>query len=179
MSRIGRKSIILPKGVKIVEQERLVQVTGAKGSLSMTLSPHVVLRQENGQVLLDRTSEDREARAHHGLMRNLLANMVTGVTTGFERRLDIQGVGFKAEVAGSRLNMSLGYSHPVIYDIPQGIEIAVERQTKLIVKGMDAQKVGQVAAEIRAFREPDIYKGKGVRYENESIKLKPGKTGSK
>ncbi len=179
MSRIGRKAIALPKGVSFTEQDRLVQVTGPKGSLSLALTPSIQIRREDDQLLVERTSEERVARAQHGLMRNLLNNLVTGVTKGFERRLEIVGVGFKAEVTGDRLQMSLGYSHPVIFEIPKGIEISVEKQTKLSIRGMDAQQVGQTAAKIRAFREPDAYKAKGIRYEGEVIKVKAGKTGSK
>lgn len=176
MSRIGRKPIILPTGVTVTEQERLVRVTGPKGSLSLDLSPQVTMRQEGLQLLVDRVSEDRVARAQHGLMRNLLANMVKGVSRGFEKRLEIVGVGFKAEVADGELRLSLGYSHPVILRIPDGIEISVDRQTKVAVRGIDTQKVGQVAANIRNYRLPDAYKGKGIRYEGETVKLKPGKT---
>lgn len=179
MSRIGRKAVSLPKGVTVIEEGGMLRVSGPRGALSLTLSPHVAVRQEGEQLLVERNSEERTARAHHGLMRNLIANMVTGVTSGFERRLDIVGVGFKAEVSGGRLNLALGYSHPVVFDIPKGIDIAVDKQTKIVVRGMDAQQVGQVAAVIRGFREPDAYKAKGIRYENEQIKVKAGKTGSK
>jgi large subunit ribosomal protein L6 len=179
MSRIGRKSIALPKGVTVTEQDQMLRVSGPKGALSLPLSDYVSVRQEAGALIVDRKSDDRQARAHHGLMRNLVANLVTGVTTGFEKRLDIVGVGFKAEVGGGKLNLTLGYSHPVIFDIPKGIDISVEKATKLIVRGMDAQQVGQVAAVIRNYRLPDPYKAKGIRYENEVIKVKAGKTGSK
>ena len=179
MSRIGRKAVPIPKGVAITTQEQILKVVGPKGTLSLPLSAHVAVRIEGGQLLVDRNSDAREARAHHGLMRKLIANLVTGVTAGFERRLDISGVGFKAEVVGNRLTLNLGYSHPVVYDLPSGIDVVVEKQTKLVVRGMDAQQVGQVAANLRSLREPDAYKAKGVRYENEVIKVKPGKTGSK
>jgi large subunit ribosomal protein L6 len=179
MSRIGRKSIPLPKGVTVTERDRHLEVTGPRGSLGMELNPCVSIRRDGDVLSVERSSDDREARALHGLMRNLLANLVTGVSTGFERRLDIVGVGFKAEVANNRLNLALGYSHPVIFEIPKGIDISVEKQTKIVVRGMDAQQVGQVAAVIKNYRLPDPYKAKGIRYENEVIKVKAGKTGSK
>lgn len=179
MSRIGRKSIPLPKGVTVTAQDQLLRVSGPKGALSLPLSSYVTVKQEGSSLIVDRNADDRQAKAHHGLMRNLIANLVTGVTTGFERRLDIVGVGFKAEVGGGKLNLTLGYSHPVIFDIPKGIDITVEKTTKLIIRGMDAQQVGQVAAVIRGYRVPDPYKAKGIRYEDEVIKVKAGKTGSK
>lgn len=179
MSRIGRKPIVLPKGVSAAEKERVFQVTGPKGSLSLPLSNYVNVKVAGSTVNLERNSEDRQARAHHGLMRALIANMVQGVTAGFEKRLDISGVGFKAEVSSGKLQLNIGYSHPVVYEIPKGIEIAVDKQVKVIVRGLDAQLVGQVAAEIRGFREPDIYKAKGIKYETEVIKTKAGKTGGK
>lgn len=179
MSRIGRKAIPVPKGVNLAAQGQLLKVSGPKGSLEMTIHPAMSFRQEAGNVLVERKGDSQNERALHGLTRNLIANMVKGVTVGFEKRLDINGVGFKAEVSAGRLQMNLGFSHPVIYDIPKGIDISVDKGTKVVVKGMDAQQVGQVAAEIRAFREPDIYKAKGVKYESEVIKTKAGKTGSK
>lgn len=179
MSRIGKKAIALPKTVKIAESNGRLSVQGPRGKMELAINPNVSIRVDGENLLVERKSEAREVRAMHGLMRNLVANLVKGVTTGFERRLDIQGVGFKAEVGGGKLTMALGYSHPVVLDIPVGIEIAVDKATKIIVRGNDAQQVGQIAAVIRGFREPDIYKGKGIRYENEVIKLKAGKTGSK
>lgn len=179
MSRIGRRAIVLPKGVSVNTQGQVLSVSGPKGKLTLDLSPKISIRNENSTLHVERATDERDARALHGLTRNLVANMVTGVTTGFEKRLEITGVGFKAEVAGGKLQMNLGYSHPIVYSIPQGIEIAVDKQTKLVVRGMSAQQVGQVAAEIRRFREPDIYKAKGVKYESEVIKTKAGKTGGK
>ncbi len=175
MSRIGRKPIELPTGVTVTEKGGVVRVTGPKGSLSMTLSPVVSLHQDGVKLFVKRSADDRQSRATHGLMRNLLANMVIGVSRGFEKKLDIVGVGFKAEVSGGALKLNLGYSHPVIMPIPKGIDIVLEKPTKIVVRGIDAQQVGQVAADIRRFRPPDSYKGKGIRYEGEVIKLKPGK----
>lgn len=179
MSRVGKKAIPLPKNVAIAQNDSLLAVTGPRGRLELALSQHVSIKVEGEWLHVLRNSDEREARAHHGLMRNLVANLVKGVTTGFEKRLDIQGVGFKAEVAAGKLNIALGYSHPISMEIPSGIEIAVEKQVKIIVRGNDAQRVGQVAAVIRGYRLPDAYKGKGIRYEKEAIKLKAGKTGSK
>ncbi len=175
MSRIGRKPIELPTGVTVTEKGGVVRVTGPKGALSMKLSPLITLRQEGVKLYLSRSSDDRQARSVHGLMRNLLANMVTGVSKGFERKLDIVGVGFKAELTDGALKLNLGFSHPVIMPIPQGIDIVLEKPTKIVVRGIDVQQVGQVAANIRAYRPPDNYKGKGIRYEGEVVKLKPGK----
>ncbi len=175
MSRIGRMPIELPTGVTVTEKNGVVRVNGPKGALTMALSPLITLRQEGVKLLLERRSDDRRARSVHGLMRNLIANMVRGVSAGFEKRLDIVGVGFKAEKAGGVLKLNLGYSHPVILEIPEGIDIVLEKPTKIVVRGIDVQQVGQVAANIRAYRPPDIYKGKGVRYEGEVVKLKPGK----
>ncbi len=175
MSRIGRKPIELPTGVTVTEKDGVVRVTGPKGSLSMSLSPLTTLRQEGVKLFVERKSDDRQSRSVHGLMRNLIANMVRGVSTGFEKRLDIVGVGFKAELSDRVLRLNLGFSHPVILPLPEGIDIVLEKPTKIVVKGIDAQQVGQVAANIRGYRPPDSYKGKGIRYEGEVVKLKPGK----
>lgn len=179
MSRIGRRPVTIPKGVSVSEDGMNLSVRGPRGVLSLQLSPYVKLRLEEQALVVERTSDERAARAHHGLMRNIISNLVTGVSSGFEKHLEIVGVGFKAEVSGRKLTLNLGYSHPIVYDIPEGIEISVDRNTKLAIKGNDAQRVGQVAAEIRRFREPDAYKAKGIRYQNEVIKLKAGKTSSK
>lgn len=179
MSRIGRKPIPVPTGVSVNVKDQQVSVKGPKGSLSLALLPQIALKVQPGVISVERSSDEQDVRAKHGLIRNLVANMVKGVTVGFEKRLEISGVGFKAEVQGSRLVMNLGYSHQVIFEIPKGIEISVDKLTRLLVRGIDAQQVGQVAAEIRAFREPDIYKAKGIRYDGEVIKVKAGKTGKK
>jgi len=178
MSRIGRMPIAIPSGVHVAQEKGVVNVKGPLGSLALTMSSHVRLDIADGQITVDRNSDVREARAHHGLMRNLVRNLVVGVSKGFERRLEIVGVGFKAESSSETLTLHLGYSHPVVYPIPEGITIKVDRNTKLKVSGIDLQLVGQVAANIRDFRRPDVYKGKGIRYEGEHIKLKAGKTGA-
>ena len=175
MSRIGRRPVVLPTGVTVTEQDRVVRVTGPKGALSQALSSGITVRQEGVELIFERKGEDRRTRAYHGLMRNLIANMVKGVSVGFEKKLEIKGVGYKAEVNGRELRLNLGYSHPVVVQVPEGLAVAVDRQTRLSVTGIDAQRVGQLAAEIRRFRVPDAYKGKGIRYEGEVVKTKPGK----
>jgi len=179
MSRIGRTPVTLPKGVGASIDGNTVTVKGPKGTMSLTLSPLVDVRKEGDVLHVRRIKEGRDARARHGLMRKLLANIVDGVSKGFEKQLEIKGTGYKAEVSGDVLNLTLGYSHPVKYNIPKGIDIQVDKSTRLIVRGIDAQLVGQVAAEIRRFREPDVYKGKGIRYVGERIKLKAGKAATK
>jgi len=179
MSRIGKKPINLPDKVKVVVDGGQVRVDGPKGSLAREVVSMVRVRVDGGKVLVEREGEDNAARARHGLMRALVQNMVTGVSAGFERRLEIVGTGYKAEVAGKNLELSLGYSHKVIYPVPQGITVEVEKLTRIVVKGADRQLVGESAAKIRSFRAPDVYKGKGVRYADEKIKLKAGKAAGK
>lgn len=171
------KPVALPAGVTFSATPSEVRVKGPKGELRQRVVPWVSFKQEDGVVRVVREAEHRQARANHGLMRALLQNMVTGVSQGFERRLEIVGVGYKAELRGRTLTLTLGYSHPIEYSLPEGIEIKAEGPTKLVVKGIDKEKVGQVAAEIRRFRPPDSYKGKGVRYEGEYVRLKVGKAG--
>ncbi len=175
MSRIGRKPIPIPQGVEVKVEGEQVLVKGPKGALSQKIPFEIEVKVLDGEVKVDRKVETRRARALHGLMRSLIANMVQGVTQGFEKRLEIVGVGYRAQLEGRTLRLALGYSHPVLYPIPEGIEIEVPQPTKIVVKGIDKQKVGQVAAEIRALREPDSYKGKGIRYEGEVVRLKVGK----
>lgn len=179
MSRIGRRIIEVPKGTSVTISGNRVSVKGPKGSLSMEVSPEIGVRQADDGLHVERSSDDRQVKALHGLTRNLVANMVTGVTAGYSRALEIRGVGYRAEVAGRVLNLTLGFSHPVAFEIPEGIDIAVDKQTRVTVSGIDKQLVGSVAAKIRSFRVPDAYKGKGVRYVEEVIKLKPGKAGGK
>lgn len=177
MSRIGKKIIDLPAAVKLtVSPEGAVKVEGPKGKLEWTLPKQIGARVDEKSVLIERTSENREARALHGLSRALVANMVTGVSTGFVKDLEIHGVGFKAAVQGSALNLSLGYSHPVLFPIPEGIKVTVTDNTKIRVEGIDKKVVGQVASDIRAYYPPEPYKGKGVRYAGEQILRKEGKT---
>ena len=183
MSRIGRKPISIPKGVKLKIENGTVEVTGPKGTLAVPLPEGIKCRVEDDQLIAERESDDRAAV--HGLARALVQNAVTGVTDGFVRQLDIVGVGYKAERQKDRVVFNLGYSHQIEFPLPSGIDVKIERvnkpiqqyQTTLTITGTDRQQVGQVAADMRSLRRPDPYKGKGVRYANEALKLKPGKTG--
>lgn len=176
MSRIGKQPIALPPGVKLELKGRTVFVEGPKGKLNLELPPRTALKVEAGNVLLSRAGEDAQARALHGLSRALVNNMVKGVSEGFVKKLEIHGVGFKAAVQGSTITMSLGYSHPVVYQIPDQVKVVVEDNTKVTIEGPDKQKVGLVASELRSFYPPEPYKGKGVRYAGERIIRKEGKT---
>lgn len=176
MSRVGNAPIAIPSGVTIDVKPDVVQVKGPKGQLSQARVDHVDVAVEDGRVVLRRQSDARQARSNHGLMRALIMNMVTGVTTGFTKALEVNGVGFRADVRGKTLVLNLGFSHNVEYAIPDGIDIKVEKATRVVVSGIDKQQVGQVAAEIRSFRVPDHYKGKGVRYEGEHVRIKAGKS---
>ncbi len=176
MSRIGNMPIEVPKGVTVdVDEGNFVAVSGPKGELAQQLSPRMSIDRDGDTITVSRPSDGRDDRAIHGLTRSLLANMVIGVTEGFEKRLEIQGVGYRAEMQGKQLLMRLGYSHDVIFDPPEGIEFVVEDNTKIIVRGADKQRVGQVAANIRVSRPAEPYKGKGVRYRGEQIRRKAGK----
>jgi large subunit ribosomal protein L6 len=177
MSRIGRKPIPLPSGVKIALQSDRVEVQGPKGKLTVPLPHGITFEQKDGVLNALRATE--EHRALHGLARALVANAVTGVTTGFKKDLDIVGVGYRAELKGKMVAFALGKSHPIEFHIPEGIQIAVEKQTHLVVSGADKGQVGQVAADIRSLRPPDPYKQKGVRITGERLKKKAGKAGAK
>jgi large subunit ribosomal protein L6 len=179
MSRIGKKPIPIPSGVKVSVSDDAVEVQGPKGTLRQTLPPGVRFEVEGAQLLARTVREDRELGKFHGLARSLVANAVAGVTAGFKKELDIVGVGYRAEVKGKQIQFALGYSHPVIFDVPMGIDVAIDKQTHLTVTGIDRQLVGQVAANIRRLRKPDPYKQKGVRYTGEVLKKKAGKTGAK
>jgi len=179
MSRIGKKPIPIPKGVTVTLGGDVVEVQGPKGKLRQAYPAGIVFAQNNGELVASLAREEDALRKFHGLARSLVANAVTGVTDGFKKELDIVGVGYRAEVKGTQVHFALGYSHPVVYDIPKGIEIAVEKQTHITVTGVDRQLVGQVAANIRGMRKPDPYKQKGVRYTGEVLKKKVGKTGAK
>lgn len=179
MSRVGKLPVTVPSGVNVTVSDGVLSVNGPKGKLTQKMVAGVSLQHDGASISVLREDDSRQNRANHGLMRSLLANMVKGVTTGFERRLEIQGVGFKSEVKGSVLNLSLGYSHPIEFPFPPGVTIEVERGTKLLVKGADKQVVGETAARLRQLRKPDHYKGKGVRYEGEYVRLKAGKTAKK
>ena len=178
MSRIGKLPITVPSGVEVAIDGQAVTVKGPKGSLEHQVSePIVVEKDEDGAVLVKRPSDEREARSLHGLTRTLVNNMVIGVSKGFQKDLEIQGVGYRVLQKGSNLEFNLGYSHPIVIEPPEGIEFSVDGPTKLSVKGVDKQLVGEIAARIRKLRKPDPYKGKGVRYAGENIRRKVGKTG--
>jgi large subunit ribosomal protein L6 len=179
MSRIGKLPIRIPDKVNVEVQDRAVTVKGPKGTLTMTVHPSIDVQVKDRQVVCGRPSDEKFHKALHGLTRSLIANMVDGVTRGFERKLELVGVGYRASLLGPNLNISLGYSHPIIYPVPAGIKIDVKDQTQLTVSGMDKQQVGAVAAKLRAFRPPEPYKGKGVKYAEERIRRKAGKTGAK
>jgi large subunit ribosomal protein L6 len=178
MSRIGKRPIQIPKGVTVSVGQQAVDVKGPKGQLRQALPPGITVEVTNGEVKAALARDDGELRKFHGLARTLVANAVHGVSQGFKRELDIVGVGYRAEVKGRQVVFALGYSHPIVYDIPQSIDIAVDKQTHVTVTGVDKQLVGQVAANIRAMRKPDPYKQKGVRYTGEVLKKKQGKTGA-
>jgi large subunit ribosomal protein L6 len=179
MSRIGKRPVSVPSGVTVTVDGQTVKVKGPKGELSRQLPAEVTVEQEGDTVLVKRINESRIARERHGLSRTLVANMVEGVSKGFEKRLEIQGVGYRAAVQGQKLTMSLGYSHPVEFTPPDGIQFNVEGNTNVIVSGIDKEIVGNIAASIRAARPPEPYKGKGVRYAGEQIRRKAGKAGKK
>jgi large subunit ribosomal protein L6 len=180
MSRIGRKVITLPKGVEVRQDGDVINVKGPKGSLVTPVAPGISLAVNNGEVQLNRANDERRTRAFHGLTRALLANNIHGVSEGFKRELDIIGVGYRAEVKGREVVFQLGYSHPIRFPIPEGIDIAIDAKSgHVTITGIDKQKVGQTAAEIRSLREPDPYKGKGIKYTEEVIRRKAGKAAGK
>ena len=176
MSRIGKQPIAIPAKVKVEVKGQKVSVEGPKGKLQFDLPRHTSLKVDGGNVLVSRQGDDAQARALHGLSRALVNNMVKGVSEGFVKKLEIQGVGFKAAVQGKTVNMTLGYSHPINYPIPDQIKVVVEENTKITIEGPDKQVVGQVAYELRSFYPPEPYKGKGVRYVCEHVTRKEGKT---
>jgi large subunit ribosomal protein L6 len=175
MSRIGRLPIEVPDGVDVQIGDGVVRVKGPKGELSQAVSRDLTFEREDSQLVVKRPTDRGEHRALHGLTRSLVYNMVEGVTRGFERQLDIQGVGYRAQLRGSSLELALGYSHPVRVDAPEGIEFEVPQPTQIIVRGIDKQAVGEIAAQIRKLRPPEPYKGKGVRYAGEHVARKVGK----
>jgi large subunit ribosomal protein L6 len=176
MSRIGKQPIAIPPKVKVEVKGQKVSVEGPKGKLDWELPRRTSLKVDNGKVVVSREGDDADVKALHGLSRALVNNMVRGVSEGFIKKLEIQGVGFKAAVSGSNVNMTLGYSHPIVYAIPSQIKVTVEENTKITIEGPDRQVVGQVAAELRSFYPPEPYKGKGVRYSDERVIRKEGKT---
>jgi large subunit ribosomal protein L6 len=179
MSRIGKLPVEIPAGVKISFNDSIIQVAGPKGTLSRKVMEGVSLSIQEKAIKVTRADESNKARSAHGLTRTLINNMVVGVTKGFETALEINGVGYRAEAKGDILNLSLGYSHPINFQLPSGIVVEVEKMTKLLVKGIDKELVGQTAAKIREFRGPEPYKGKGIKYADEKILRKAGKTGKK
>ena len=179
MSRIGKKPVAVPKGVTVTLNGNTVSVKGPKGELARTFHPEMSLVMEGDNVTVSRPSDETRHKALHGLSRTLLANMVEGVTKGYNKTLEIQGVGYKAETKPFGLQLSLGFSHPVQYKAPAGIKFAVENNTVVKIEGADKEMVGQVAAELRNMRPPEPYKGKGIRYQGEQVRRKAGKTGAK
>ncbi len=177
MSRIGRQPVPVPSGVEVAVSGREVSVTGPKGTLTHTVAAPIEVAVEDGVVTVTRPDDARESRSLHGLTRSLIANMVTGVTEGYEKRLEIVGTGYRVQARGAALEFALGFSHPVVVNAPEGITFAVETPTRFSVAGIDKQAVGEVAANIRKLRRPDPYKGKGVRYAGEQVRRKVGKAG--
>jgi large subunit ribosomal protein L6 len=179
MSRIGKKPIAIPKGVTIKSDASGVDVKGPKGQMKQALPPGITAVIEDGTLVTKKSSEDQELNKFHGLARSLVNNAVLGVTEGWKKELDIVGVGYRAEMKGQQIHLALGYSHPILFDVPKGIEVAIDKQTHITVTGVDRQLVGQVAADLRRLRKPDPYQQKGVRYTGEVLKKKAGKTGAK
>ena len=179
MSRIGRLPIPVPAGVKTEINGQDITVTGPKGTLSITVSEPIAVSQDGDVLVVTRPNDERMSRSLHGLTRTLVANMITGVTTGYEKKLEIVGTGYRVAAKGADLEFQLGFSHPVLVTAPEGITFAVESPVKFAVQGIDKQKVGEVAANIRKIRKPEPYKGKGVRYEGEVVRRKAGKAGKK
>ena len=176
MSRVGKKPILIPSGVQVKVEENGVRVKGPKGELTRSLENGISVKIENGQMVVTRQSDDRIHRAKHGLLRSDLNNMVIGVSQGYQKTLEISGVGFRAQVQGRSLSLALGFSHPTVFALPTGIEASVDKQTVVTIKGADKYWVGQVAAQIRDLKPPEPYKGKGIKYAGEVIERKEGKT---
>ena len=179
MSRIGKKPVAVPQGVSTTLAGQTLTVTGPRGELRRTLHPEMLVAVEDGTITVARPTEEKRHKALHGLTRTLINNMVEGVTRGFTRTLEIQGVGYKAEAKPYGVNLLVGFSHPVQYKAPAGVKISVENNTVVKIEGADKEAVGQVAAELRGFRPPEPYKGKGIRYQGEQVRRKAGKTGAK
>ena len=175
MSRVGKMPVTLPQGVDVVFKDNQINVKGALGALALTQNSLVVVKNDAGTLTFEPANESREANAMSGTMRQLVNNMVTGVTKGFEKKLSLIGVGYKAQSQGAKLNLTVGYSHPVVMDMPAGITAATPTPTEIVIKGSDRQRVGQIAAEVRAVRPPEPYKGKGIRYSDEKITIKETK----
>ncbi len=182
MSRIGKKPVVIPKGITVTVKDGSVNVKGPKGELVRTIHPQLAVEVKGQEILLTRPNDEKRVRALHGLWRALIQNMVSGVSEGYTRKLEIVGVGYRAEMKGTKLNLNVGYSHPILFGPPEGIKIETPTQTSITITGIDKQLVGLVAAKIRSFRVPEPYKGKGIKYEGEYIRRKAGKaaaTGAK
>ena len=179
MSRMGRIPVKVPAGVKVTFQNEVMTVEGPKGKLTQKYNPLINFENKGSEIVVSRANEEKQTKAFHGLYRNLLNNMVTGVSTGFTRSLIITGVGYRAEIQGKLLVLSLGYSSDVYVGVPEGLAITVEANTKVVISGIDKQRVGELASQIRKLRAPEPYKGKGIRYEDEKIRRKVGKSGVK
>ncbi len=175
MSRVGKMPVTIPAGVDVSVKENEINVKGAGGALTLNANPLVAVKSEAGKLSFSPVNDSREANAMTGTMRQLVNNMVVGVTKGFEKKLNLVGVGYKAQATGAKLNLTVGYSHPVNFDMPAGIKVETPAPTEIIIKGADRQRVGQIAAEIRAVRPPEPYKGKGIRYSDEKITIKETK----
>jgi len=175
VSRVGKKPIEIPSGVDVQVQDHWITVKGPKGTLEQAIHPAIEVQVSDRKVIVSRQSNQKAHRALHGLVRSLIANMIHGVVSGYEKRLEIVGVGYKAEVRANRLNLTLGYSHSILFVPPEGIHLIAETPTAIVVRGIDKQLVGQVAAKIRSFKPPEPYKGKGIKYEGEYIRRKAGK----
>ena len=177
MSRVGRKPVVVPKGVTVAVKDGAVNVKGPKGELKRAIPLGVSVKMAGQELVVERSDNSRENRAKHGMLRALVNNMVRGVSEGFERKLEINGVGYRADVAGQKLNMALGFSHPVVFELPKGISAKVDKNI-IILGGIDREVLGETASKIRAIRPPEPYKGKGIKYVEETIKRKVGKTGA-
>ena len=175
MSRVGKMPVSIPSGVDVAIKEDQINVKGALGALALSKNALVTVKNDAGKLTFEPANDSREANAMSGTMRQLVNNMVTGVTKGFEKKLSLVGVGYKAQAAGAKLNLTVGYSHPVVMDMPAGITVATPTPTEIVIKGSDRQRVGQIAAEVRAVRPPEPYKGKGIRYSDEKITIKETK----
>ena len=181
MSLIGKRPITVPEGVEVTISDRNIKVKGSKGELEYTFLPLVEVLQEDGHIVIKRKNDDKESRSVHGLTRALINNIVIGVSKGFEKRLEIIGVGYRAQVSGQKITLSLGFSHPIEYTAPEGIKIEMDQENKnvIIISGIDKQSVGEVSAQIRQYRPPEPYKGKGIRYTDEYVHRKSGKAAAK
>ena len=179
MSRIGKMPIAIPSGVAIKVEDNLVTVKGPKGELSRKIHKDMIIKQEEAQLTVDRPSDEKEHRSMHGLSRTLINNMVVGVSAGYKKTLEIAGVGYRAAKAGENLNLTLGFSHPVVVEPPEGISFEVPAPNRIVISGINKEEVGAIAAQIRTLRKPEPYKGKGIKYEGERIRRKAGKAGAK